>query len=86
MTFAKRQRLMQYFIDTPYSLVKEDVDELTHDVAQLRWKIVEENFTGVCFRAGLGPWRTRGSWTSLMRKMVLLRDKAAEQPPEEEGI
>ena len=73
----KRKRIMQYFIDTSYSLVKGDVDELTYEEAQIRWTLVKQNYTGVCFRAGVGPRRTRDGWTGLMRKMVLLRDKAS---------
>jgi hypothetical protein len=79
----KRKRLMQYFLDTPYYLVKGDVDDLDHEEAQLRWKLVKANYSGVCFRAGTGSWRSRDGWTSLMRKMIFLKDKAAEQPQEE---
>ena len=79
----KRKRLMQYFMDTPYYLVKGDVDELDHMEAQLRWTLVKANYAGVCFRAGTGSRRSRDGWTGLMRKMILLRDKATEQPAEE---
>ena len=72
----KRKRLMQYFLDTPYRLVKGDVDELEPMEAQVRWTLVKANYAGVCFRAGVGSWRARDGWMGIMRKMVLLRDKA----------
>jgi len=75
----KRKRLMNYFADTAYIHVKKDVEELSHEEAQTRWALVKENFRGVCFRAGVGSRRVRDSWTSMMRKMVLLRDKAAKE-------
>lgn len=78
----KRKRLMQYFLDTPYNLVEGDVEELDHEEAQLRWTLVKANYAGVCFRAGMGSRRSRDGWTSLMRKMIFLKNKAAEQPQE----
>ena len=78
----KRKRLMQYFLDTPYYLVKGDVADLDHEEAQTRWMLVKANYAGVCFRAGFGSRRARDGWTGLMRKMVLLKNKATEEPQE----
>ncbi|GAI07506.1 unnamed protein product [marine sediment metagenome] len=40
----KRKRIMQYFLDTPYYLVKGDVAELDHTEAQVRWMLVKANY------------------------------------------
>lgn len=72
----KRQSLLKYFIDTPYHLVKQDVEELTEEAAHSNWEIVKQDYYGACFRAGVGPRRSRDLWTLIMRKMILLRKKA----------
>ena len=44
--------------------------------AQYIWSEIEPNWRGVCYKSGMGTWRSRIEWTLLLRKMVLIQRKA----------
>ncbi len=71
-----RKKHMIYFIETSYYFVGKDVMELTPEEAKDKWSVLKGIFRDVCLRSGMGNRQSRDKWTSVMRKMILLRDKA----------
>lgn len=77
----KRAEIMRHLIYTPYSSLKSEIQDLTPEKAHQLWERIKDRFPGVCFKAGMGNITVRMEWTSLMRKMVLIREKAKEYGP-----
>ena len=73
---ARGQSLLKVLIDTPYLLVKSEVDDMTLGEAQGVWSHLEPLFPGVCARASTRKRDQR--WLLLVRKMQLIKRKAKE--------
>lgn len=69
------QEIMCYLIDTPYILLKKEVEEMTQEEAHKVWNKISINWTYVCRRAG-GRGKVAQAWTSLLRKMTLIQRRA----------
>ena len=72
-------RLMAYLSERNIEYVKLEVKAMTREQAQRIWTEIEPVFNGVCYRAGTGGSRVKMLWTALMRKMVLIENKAKEE-------
>ena len=77
----KRAEIIRYLIYAPYSSLKNEVQDLPLEKAHQIWERIKDRFPGVCFKAGMGSITVRIEWTSLMRKMMLIREKAEEYAP-----
>lgn len=77
----KRAEIMRHLIYTPYSSLKSEIQDLPPEKTHQLWERIKVRFPGVCFNAGRGSITARMEWTSLMRKMVLIREKAKEYGP-----
>lgn len=73
---CRGRSLLKVLIDTPYLLVKSEVDDMTPYEARDVWSHLEPFFPGVCARAS--PRRRDQKWLLLVRKMQLIKRKAKE--------
>ena len=73
---SRGRSLMRALTETPFPLVKREVEEMTPEEARDIWSHLEQFFAGVCARASTR--RRDHKWVMLVRKMDLIRGRAGE--------
>ncbi len=73
---TRTREIMAYLSERHYLYIKKEVEEMTQEEAQRIWAAIEENWRYVALRAGNGRSNVRMQWTSLLRKMGLIENKA----------
>ena len=71
----RRIKYMEHLTNSSYEAIRLEAEEMSLEEAQRIHKLINPNWGMVCLLSGRGGIR-RASWTSLVRKMGLIEDRA----------
>ena len=70
-----RDRYMEHLTEASYERIQMEAEEMTPEEAQRIHNLIDKDWSMVCYLSGRGGIR-RAKWTSLLRKMRLIEDRA----------